>query len=173
MKAPELLFTIDPGIGRTGWSFWVRGKPKEWGLVTGKDIETTSWKTKAHIVAERTADRAWTLLGTSGYGTKIVCEMPMEMGGGAGRGAKALQGGAIRKLTLLVGLVAGRLSYRYGRQSIVLVEPLKWKGQVPKEITAKRIHKHYPQTKVEDDHNVLDALGIGHWYLYKRADGEV
>ena len=46
-----------------------------------------------------------------------------------------------------------------------LVPVSRWKGQVPKEVTQRRVRTHWGWQG--EDHNEADAVGIGDWYLRK------
>jgi hypothetical protein len=77
-----------------------------------------------------------------------------------------------------VAYIAGIFSswlYEYGAE-ITLVKPHEWKGSRPKDVDTKytlkcldaperRIIPDLPKTKL---HNVIDAIGIGLWYLKRR-----
>jgi len=53
----------------------------------------------------------------------------------------------------------------------VFVTPQEWKGQVPKEISGARTKKELSSAELlvlrrwNKNHNVLDAVGIGRWYV--------
>lgn len=79
-----------------------------------------------------------------------------------------------------VAVQVGRWVERYrGLESIRLVKPATWKGQVPKEIHHGRILRKLalreqgvmpslPKTKA---HNMLDAVGLGMWALGRMDRG--
>lgn len=73
---------------------------------------------------------------------------------------------------------AGALTYMFSQSfgaSVQLVLPKEWKGQVPKEIFLKRIEKRLDEQEksvldskslpLSKKHNVIDAIGIGLYYL--------
>lgn len=70
------------------------------------------------------------------------------------------------------------LSYQVGRFSMLagyttLVHPQTWKGQLPKDVCARRVlsrlaeeeRARIPKLAKSRLHNVLDAIGIGMWRL--------
>lgn len=71
-------------------------------------------------------------------------------------------------LLALALVVGGVLSLFKGGE---IVRPRTWKGQVPKKIMTNRILKQLDEkerllcSKVKDNHNVLDAIGVGLWKL--------
>ena len=71
-------------------------------------------------------------------------------------------------LLALALVVGGVLSLQKGGE---LVRPRTWKGQVPKKIMVNRILKHLDDAErelckdIKDNHNVLDAVGVGLWKL--------
>ena len=87
--------------------------------------------------------------------------MPVERFGGKGLGA--LHSGSVRKLAYLVGLFGGWCLAN--RVEWVTVEPMQWKGNVPKEITKRRLLRTFPELEEERDHNIVDAVGIAWWYI--------
>ena len=71
--------------------------------------------------------------------------------------------------------VIGKIEYILRESKIELCLPKTWKGQVPKKIMNNRIIEklHPPEKKIlskvkipdSKKHNVIDAIGIGLWYL--------
>lgn len=150
--------SIDPGMGRTGWAVWRDVRLVGWGLLTGRDIRATSWKTVAAVMAERVAAKA-----REHSARRVLCEIPQEMGGAAGEGA--LRSGSVRKLAYYVGLVGGLMLARGAEWDTV--EPSKWKGQLPKEITRRRVMRDYPSVPGDLFSDVYDAIGVGKWAIQK------
>lgn len=152
--------SIDPGMGRTGWAFWHEDQLDSWGLLTGRDVKATSWKRVAEVMAKRVVVKAQDL-GAS----RLICEIPQEMGGAAGEGA--LRSGSVRKLAYYVGLIGGMA--RWEGLEWATIEPSKWKGQLPKEITRRRVMRDYPAVPGDLFSDVYDAIGIGRWRIRERA----
>jgi len=81
------------------------------------------------------------------------------------KGQAASNSSAILKLVAMVYCMAGALKALF-TENVVLVPVQQWKGNVPKEITQKRVLKHWG-CKSGDD-NITDAVGIGDWYIRKQ-----
>jgi hypothetical protein len=65
-----------------------------------------------------------------------------------------------------LAIEAGRIAERFGEVEWVL--PRTWKGTVPKSIMTKRILAALTPEDfgpVPEDHNVIDAIGLGLWRL--------
>jgi len=99
----------------------------------------------------------------------MVMEMPEKWDTA---GFMSRESGAIQKLVFVCGVI---YSLRYDIE-VKVVTPSKWKGQLPKEVTRNRLTKFYVPSfyKKEEEwkkvnHNIVDAIGIGHWLLYGRV----
>ncbi len=148
--------SIDPGHDFMGYAHWVGDRLDDYGLLTSKDLQgATHWTHVAAFMAHR-AHRGAVQHGA----VHVVCELPQEMGGA--KGEAALRSGSVRKLTYLVGLLGGMC--RAGGVDFQPVEPMQWKGQVPKAVTLRRVARHFPSVGLGDlRHDVVDAIGIGLW----------
>lgn len=99
---------------------------------------------------------------------QIVTEIPMHFGSSVERGNLARESGAIYKLTFLCGMI-----YNIDND-VIGYEPREWKGQMPKDVVARRLQKEYPKENIFNikknkfiiDHNIADAIGIGHFYIH-------
>jgi hypothetical protein len=68
-------------------------------------------------------------------------------------------------------------SMRNEVSKFVFALPREWKGQLSKDVMKNRIEEYYVReinkyTKAEWDalnHNIVDAIGIGHWCLFGRV----
>ena len=79
--------------------------------------------------------------------------------------------GDLQRLTFLCGAIAGRM---YPRKFLPITTS-GWKGQLPKDIAAKRVEKilgagrcrklGLPEIKRRADTHAWDAVGIGLWAL--------
>ncbi len=102
----------------------------------------------------------------------IVCELPDHW---SIAGHAARESGSIEKLAFMCGLF---YQMRDDVDKFVFTLPRGWKGQLSKEVTKNRIKSTYCGKKSwqysEDEweelnHNVCDAIGIGHWSIYGRV----
>ena len=97
----------------------------------------------------------------------VAYEMPTYFQ--AGKGQVAASSGALVKLVFLVGSINQAL-YETKYISCHQVTPIQWKGQLPKDVAAKRIMRilgdDIPDVPGEPLNNhVIDAIGIGLYLL--------
>lgn len=96
---------------------------------------------------------------------QLVTEIPQHFGVS---GYLARESGAILKLTFIAGMIYNITD------NVVSYEPNQWKGQLPKDVVARRLQKLYKDLDIYDmknnkflmDHNIVDACAIGHFYIY-------
>ena len=97
----------------------------------------------------------------------VYLEFPEYWSGSVGYQAR--ESGSVFKLTFLCGGIFALLSEW---SDVRIVTPSKWKGQLSKKIVKKRLKRIYPDFVNEDlDHNVVDAIGIGHYMLKDSKKG--
>jgi Holliday junction resolvasome RuvABC endonuclease subunit len=156
MKGHLNWLTIDPGLRRTGWALWRQDELVEWGLVTSRDLTTVDWKLTAHLMGQRVYQ-----IATRYSVSFVLSEMPEEHMSGKGRAA--LNSGSVRKLAYYVGLLNGALRH----VEFQSIEPSRWKGTVPKEVTTRRVLRSYPQVPADLMSDVYDAIAIGRWKIRK------
>lgn len=102
---------------------------------------------------------------------QVACELPDHW---AVAGFMARESGSITKLSFMCGLLYGM---RNEVEKFVFTLPRGWKGQLSKDVLKNRIEKTYAGKGMkyskdewaEMDHNVVDAIGIGHWRLWGRV----
>lgn len=90
---------------------------------------------------------------------KLVLETPeyWKVSGHAAR-----ESGSVFKLTFLCGMISTI------DENIVITTPSGWKGQMSKDVVNNRLRSVYPEVNIEKtNHNIVDAIGIGHWYIDK------
>ena len=100
---------------------------------------------------------------------QLVTEIPQHFGVG---GYMSRESGAMLKLTFIAGMIFNITD------NVISYEPNQWKGQLPKDVVARRLQKLYPKEKIFDlktkkfiiDHNIADAIGIGHKHLYGKIE---
>lgn len=71
--------------------------------------------------------------------------------------------GVLHKLFFFIGAL-----YAWGKldgRKVILIPPRKWKGQLPKAVTKKRVEKYY--AIVCKTQHEADAIGLGLHYLTK------
>lgn len=160
------LIAIDPGLGSTGWAYWMemeKGRarpPDRFGLVTPRrDDEFSEWWESA----EDRADDLWKAiekdLKMGLVDIEAVCEMPIFFSGTSG-GVAAAETNSLQKLCFLVGVYARMLTSHGVRFSPVTVRD--WKGQLPKTVVAQRIIDRIGSRNCRGfKKDIWDAVGIG------------
>jgi len=148
------LFTIDPGTQRCGWAVFDDGVLGETGLITdtGDKFDRCSSIAKQlyYLVSYHQPD-------------KVLTEYPHK----GGAGAKSMH---ITILFHLCGMIHAYMNHI--DVEMEFVEPMQWKGQVPKD-------KHQPKIirKVKSKYGIdisewaedtIDAVGIGMWEVWER-----
>jgi len=89
--------------------------------------------------------------------TVLVTEVPEHFGNS---GYISRETGSVFKLTFVCGMIFGI------SEDCVAYQPSKWKGQLSKEVVRNRLIRDYPNRDIENlDHNIVDAIGIGHKYI--------
>jgi len=164
----EYVVAIDPSINSVGCAIF---KKKTKQLVAkillhpGK-ISKESYLSKARDIIDQITDVMFKYDTRPGYpSVQLVTEIPQHFGVG---GYMARESGAILKLTFIAGMIYNITD------TVISYEPNQWKGQLPKDVVARRLQKLYPEENIYDvkkkkfimDHNVVDACAIGHVYLY-------
>jgi Holliday junction resolvasome RuvABC endonuclease subunit len=103
----------------------------------------------------------------------VVIEMPVIYSRGSAAARAARNSGALTKLIYFVGsltqaLIDRECSTDDSKTRPVLVTPATWKGQVKKHITHKRMIRRYGRVCDDLNHNIIDAIGIGTWFIERR-----
>jgi hypothetical protein len=145
----EKLISIDPGTEQAGFARFVAGELVQAELIRekGSTKEQRAWRVAAQLGA------------LCPPGEALVIEHPQIY---------VRSPGDPDDLLALALVVGGVLTLHGGGE---LVRPRTWKGQVPKKIMVNRILKHLNEeeralcAKIKDNHNVLDAVGVGLWKL--------
>lgn len=134
-----MYLTIDPGITGTGWAQWDKDwNLKRWGVYKPRQTSTTKKEEIVDFIKQKAP-------GLS----KVWVEEP-EFFQSKG-GMVTARSGALVKLTVLVGMIIQATG----------ATPIKvrdWKGNLPKDVVIKRIHKITGQWFLSHD---ADAVGIG------------
>lgn len=181
---PNYTIAIDPSINNLGLAVF-----KNKTLIEHKLLKPSKGLRKAHYL-DKCRDLVEQITSIhskfSKKGkTKLVTEIPMHFGSTAERGFLARESGSVYKLTFICGMI-----YNIAKD-VQAYEPREWKGQMPKDVVGKRLQLDYPKLhimlkdkkgefvyhmengkKVFDfsmNHNIVDAIGIGHRYLHGRV----
>ncbi len=149
-----MKITIDPGVP-SGWAIW----DANWNLLnygiakdSGSEAEDPflNWQERmAQVTAEIIHHIAVMEMNLKSRVREIYIEYPSVFGGGV-----AAQSGAVVKLAVMVGYIAGKCKVSY----IEFVPVNKWKGQMPKDVVEKRVKRLLPGCKATS--HAVDAIGI-------------
>ena len=147
------ILSIDPSINFCGYAVHTNK-----GALIEYDIILSNKKLKEDFVSKSRDIVGQIIQIIEKYSNiQLVLEMPQYWGVA---GYLARESGAIFKLTFLCGMICGL------QKDIVTVVPQKWKGQMPKHVMQNRLQKYYPKINFkETNHNILDAIGIGYYYI--------
>lgn len=151
------VFSIDPGLSGTGLAEW-RSKELRAVHVIHFKKEAETLIDKCNSISDQVTDIVHT--GRPG-GAEFYIEMPQKMTNVRGIAA---QGGAVYKLTFLVGHLAA--SVRPYARHVEEVPIHAWKGQLPKDVVQRRIIRTLGVntcTRLNIRTHAWDAVGIGLW----------
>lgn len=150
-----ILLAIDPSTTSTGWAMFEDDKLVRKGCIKGSGGTPIE---RAANVARGIEDKI-----NLYHPTHIISEYPHK--GGPGMKSKT-----ITILFHLCGAIHG-LAIAYDLD-VEFIEPIKWKGNIPKKIhqprIIKRVKKRYDIDISEENNDVIDAVGIGDWFLFGR-----
>lgn len=145
----DRIIAVDPGTEQAGFALFENGKLIQAELIKEKG------SLKEH--------RAWRVSCRIGEllvpGATLVIEHPQVY---------ARSPSDPDDLLALALVVGGVLALHKGGE---IVRPREWKGQVPKNLMTARILRQLDADEralckqINDNHNVLDAVGIGIWKL--------
>ena len=149
------ILSIDPSTSSCGYAVFDDGKLIEKGVIKPSGSETAL--KRCEIVGNALH---FTMVAEQPH--IIVCEYPHK--GGPGMKSKS-----ITVLFHFCGMLHGiALSSHI---NISFIEPNKWKGNIPKAVHQKRMIPIYEKKyDIELDglsSDIVDAIGIGDWYLSK------
>jgi hypothetical protein len=152
------VVAIDPGIGGTGVAKFHHGMPTLYEAFSPRKGET--WDELLPDYVAEIEESIYTYLNGSGKKVAVFIEMPMFMQSTSG--GTTARTGALVKLAMLTG------AFFYACQEFNphLVTPMRWKGNLSKIDTVRRITKRVrevggPLPKPRMPNHVWDALGIG------------
>ena len=155
------MISVDPGTGGTGYAVWKGNQLKNYGTIHfHSNCET--WEQKMKDIGLKFLD----MLRDNKPAHTIVMESPVFMRGTGGY--MVASAGDLCKLAMLTGHLAARVYDRFIGTQLTLVEPSKWKGQLPKNVVARRVQNLIPSIDFKSlriSNHAMDAIGIGLWRI--------
>lgn len=166
----DCIISIDPSINYCGWCVYVKTE-KGWrisgkGLIKpDKNLGDDEYIKSKDVYKQ--AKNIITICEAKFGKVLLVLETPAHWAIG---GFEARESGNMGKLHFLCGML-------YTLSDCFLVYPSMWKGQFPKPVVRNRMIRVLQGTKlakelVKMNHNTMDAVCIGYWYLFKRKQGK-
>lgn len=156
----RIILSIDPGTHSTGYCFVVTSDPFRIREIGVMEAKSGNWKNNCDLIMGQLNEK---ILAICPY--MSVLEFPEYWGGPVGYSAR--ESGSTSKLSFLCGRIYEKLSL-YVPDFVNLITPSQWKGQLSKELIAKRLAKIYPELDFGKlNHNAIDALGIAHYSIKK------
>jgi hypothetical protein len=169
----KYVLAIDPSLHNCGYAVFKGKKLIKYGLL--KLDKEKNWIQRARNVVAGIQNE----IDELGWDIQLVTEIPQGFGS-TDKGFLARESGSERKLAFLCGMIYNMTP------NTIEYEPRQWKGQLPKCVVRARLsklkqYKNLPlyRSKVVEcrdckrrhldhdlDHNILDAIAIGHFYLY-------
>jgi len=158
------IISIDPGLEKVAFAVWDdAGKLRSAGLVIYRHGPGKERVEKWRNIAEATALTTGLSMGDN----RLVAEIPQVYQD------KKTDPNDLIDLAGIVGALAGKLSGTVEWSPL----PREWKGQIPKEITQKRVLKRLAADEMERiqwpikslAHNVYDAIHLGLVYLEREG----
>ena len=146
------ILSIDPSTTSCGYAVFDNDVLMEKGVI--KPSGATAMK-RAEVVANALN---FTMVAEQPH--LIVCEYPHK--GGPGMKAKT-----ITILFHLCGIIHGMA--KVGKYPIEFIEPIKWKGNIPKAVHQRRVipklEEKYNTILSGESDDIVDAVALGDWYL--------
>lgn len=130
---------IDPGLSGTGWAYFCDEELKDWGIIYPKG---KNFHERANDICEKLIVPP----------KKSFIEWPSF------QKMEAINTFSIVKLAYLIGRIAF--------PSTILIPVIRWKGNLPKEVTKKRAERFF-KCKGFKSH-AADAVGIGQYVIETR-----
>jgi len=164
MKNKVQLLCIDPGTRKMGMAvFEVNHKKKAGRLIKYFVVLVPKSQGEWQDRIDMMANKAIQFCNTSRPDIVLIEGPRLFLSTRKGRAAS--NSSAILKLVAVVYCMAGALRALF-TEDVIVVGVQKWKGNVPKEITQRRVARHWNCRSGDD--NITDAVGIGDWYIRKQ-----
>lgn len=149
------ILAIDPSTTSCGYAVFKDDDLTDWGVISNTD--------KSSFIRSEHIANALHFVMVSEQPHLIVCEYPHK----GGIGAKTM---SIATLFHFCGMVHGMA--KSSKLPIKFVEPIKWKGNIPKEIHQKRVipklEEKYDIKLEGESSDLIDAVALGDWFLRDR-----
>ncbi len=168
-----LLLSVDPGVRKCGVALFRDGVLVAAGLPMGDQTSIMNDpKGRGRVViAMAKAVAAWAAREAGGQIRELAIEFPQVYGD-----RESQKGGAAGQNDLVhLGLVVGSIVAAHAFAEVTMYLPREWIGQVPKNIHGARILKRLTEAEIaviplrprarDIDHNVVDGIGLGLFYL--------
>ena len=165
----QTLLAIDPSTTKIGWAIFTDQGLRKYGTISPPKVKTPIKAVRRKDWWSRTkvAEREISSLIERYRPTKVIIEQPQIFQ--SKKGQAASNSSSIIKLCIAAGVYAGS-ALGDPRIEVVFTPVNQWKGTVPKHITQRRVLRRYGVALSKTvDNNAIDAIGIGDWYLRKRA----
>lgn len=148
-KKRKSRLTVDPGISGTGYAVWsLKWKLLETGALHESRAKNWEDKGKAIAVGLYKVSQKFNV-------TRVYIEFPQYMQSAGGQ--VTARSGSLVKLCWMVGFI----SAVFMDKIIRLVGVNEWKGNLPKDVTEKRVRRLLPGLPKKMKSHAVDALGIG------------
>lgn len=179
------MLSIDPGLNHVGWALWRREKLEAAGLArvpTGTKREPLM--TRVRTVSAALAHEVFSAIDALALPEAprspafpeaavrdVVVEVPQVYRAARSKGDP--------NDLIAIALVVSSVTTHFRSAAWLGVRPQEWKGTVNGDVMAERIRAQcsitelgYFVSKVPKSlqHNVLDAIGLGRWWLKNRRE---
>jgi Holliday junction resolvasome RuvABC endonuclease subunit len=158
------LICVDPGTRFLGWAVFgltdLSATLIKSGYITTNLFDNNNdWISRIDYMTSQMQQIFEHIVGSK---ITILIEQPMNFM--SSKGSAATNSGAVNKLMACVFQLKGMINALYPNNIVKLIPVQTWKGNVPKEITQKRVKKYW---NWEGEVDEIDACGIGDWYIRK------
>lgn len=161
--ANKVLFTVDPSISSLGYAIFFDGDI----ISAGHIKQNTSTKENYRI---RAVSMSQILLGTiktyieTFSNVELTMVIEAQSNWGSAKGSAAKDSESIQKLYFATGLYIQAIMSLPQTVEIKTIEPIKWKGQAPKDVMVRRAHAYVPSLE-KCPHDTCEAVLIGKFAL--------
>ncbi len=156
--APIYTVAIDPSINNLGLAVFIDNKLESFQLLhPNRENADGHYLVKSRDMCNKVR-LIYQKIKSFDAKTMLVTEVPEHFGVS---GFISRETGSIFKLTFVCGMI-----YSIAPDTVAY-QPSKWKGQMSKEVVRNRLLRDYPEHDIKVlDHNIVDAIGIGHKYIF-------